>query len=97
MSDDTKPDKLYMGGSCPVHGTAPVLRVRDDGFDVGMLHPLRDGQPIPPGGELVELKRCADGSYDARTVEGGPAMVNSPAFKQGWDNIFGGKQEVGRA
>ena len=72
--------------------------MREDGFDLGMLHPLRDGMPIPPGGELVQLDRCEDGSYDARSVDAsGPAMVNSPKFKRGWDSIFGGTQAVGQA
>ncbi len=34
---------------------------------------------------------------DPQAARCGPAMVNSDAFREGWDTIFGKKQTVGQA
>ena len=45
-------------------------------------------------GNVFNVKPLSKGGSDSPK---GPAKVNSPAFKSGWDNIFGSKAPVGQA
>ena len=92
---------------CPLvkneDNSVTTVRINDDGkVYVGSVTPTKDGQPIPPGTQLLHTTPL-EGS--APWVEGevvynpenaseghsGPAMVNSSAYKAGWDTIFGKK------
>ena len=44
------------------------------------------------GDELVALA-----GERANSEKSGPPKCNSNAYRRGWDNIFGGQQEVGQA
>jgi len=76
-------------------GRLTVERI-DEGFRTGYCVPPVDGQPIPRGAELCEMRQRSDGVWEKRVPRSGPAMVNSPAYRVGWDSIFG-KQPVGEA
>ena len=79
----------YVGPLCR-HGKAPALIRESDGKTRRCsVRPVREGEPLPTGSTTLFSKR-ADGSYAVDDIEvDGPAMVNSAAFRDGWDNIFG--------
>lgn len=84
-----------------------VSRRRDGEVTVGEATKLKDGAPLPSGGEIVYLKESKVGNplYDVvdsyklpgadsdPTESSGPAMVTSPAFRANWDSVFGGGDE----
>jgi len=54
----------------------------------------------PPEGvdvETVRLEHVGQGVARVAEVISGPAKVNSRAYCDGWDTIFGSKQAVGEA
>ena len=73
---------------------------------VGECWPCKEGQPLN-GTPVVALKRKGDGVYDVvgeygadpnhcSGEAGGPALVASDAYRDGWDRIFGARP-VGQA
>jgi hypothetical protein len=66
-------------------------------LEAGILQPLREGHPI--SGEVISLKQRGDFpfAYDVTTelaapdapVSDGPPQVASPAYRKGWDAIWG--------
>lgn len=61
--------------------------------------PLEEGKSLPDDAMLLEQRKGSP-VYDVigsvEEMKKGPSKVNSPAFKRGWDNIFG-KTTVGEA
>lgn len=61
----------------------------------GVMRPIREGEAIH--GNCFYLKRRGDSDvYDVEDVpvpdsaeSAGPAKVSTPAFRKGWDRIFG--------
>jgi hypothetical protein len=96
-----KPDVLWVGDPSDDGSAARVLRMRDDRIETGELRAAKDGQPVV--GELVKLSRrteherlfdvevLARGPAPARadTAASRPALVNSDAYRAGWESIFG--------
>jgi hypothetical protein len=82
------------------NGLRPFVRhTADHEMMVGVSRIVEDGKPIPEGGTLLNLTALDDqGTYSVETMyeSKGPAKVNSPRYKQGWDAIFG-KTTVGSA
>lgn len=66
--------------------------------EVGVLRPVVDGKPVL--GELVSLKAREDGFCDVESLARpspaprGPARVSSPAYRNGWGRVFGGKKPL---
>ena len=60
---------------------------------------MKEGENILPGQDVIQLVKTEDGHYTATdlsddsdpTDHAGPAMVNSKKFRDGWDQVFGGK------
>ncbi|HEY5147839.1 MAG TPA: hypothetical protein VII82_13785 [Polyangiaceae bacterium] len=92
-----------------VHGAtgdgegARVLRARPGHLETGEIRPLRQGQPLASGGEVVRLVERPDAPclYDvkvdykvpAATVPaaragGGPAQVATRAYRDSWERTF---------
>jgi hypothetical protein len=95
-NQDDEVDRAVMGPACQ-HGYAPIVRYRNGTVrDVGFIMPAREGVPVPAGAELVNLRRREDGAYDCTTLVKGPPQVSTPAYREGWDSIFG-KREVAQA
>jgi hypothetical protein len=78
-----------------------VLRAREERLEVGELRALQEGRPIT--GEVVTLSPRKDNprvcdvteSYAPPTTHHkGPAKVATPAYREGWDEIFGKKAPV---
>lgn len=79
-----------------------VMRKDSEGNpEFGHMTYADDGKSIPPGGELAILENVGeDGWGNATTLYtqtlNGPAQVATPAYREGYDRIFG-KKEVGLA
>lgn len=72
----------------------------DHSFTSGVMRQTPDGRPLRDDAVLVEPREGTPYYNVVGTVaelKKGPSKVNSPAFKRGWDNIFGKKPEVGQA
>jgi hypothetical protein len=75
-------------------------RSQEAPLEAGVLQPLREGHPI--SGEVISLKQRADFpfAYDVTTElpapeaseSDGPPQVASPAYRKGWDAIWGGRR-----
>lgn len=83
------------------NGMRPFVRHHDDcSISSGLSRVLKDGDSIEGYDSVLRLTPDKDGqTYSVKTLyEGskGPAKVNSPRYKQGWDSIFG-KTTVGSA
>jgi hypothetical protein len=83
-------------------GALCLAHTRDHRMQLGELRPLREGESLTPGAKLLRLRE-SDGAYEevplGQEAKGGPALVNSAAYRAGWGRIFGGNRtpEVGQA
>jgi hypothetical protein len=78
------------------NGERVLLRHDHEEVSVTTIVPHADGKPIPPDRDLIAIQKHPDGSLSCETLwEGageashGPAKVSSPAFRTGWDAIWG--------
>lgn len=61
------------------------------------LRSVVEGEPMPEGA-IGCMTRLDDGTYGpVPASHAGPARVTSEAYRVGWDRLFGGRHEVGRA
>lgn len=91
------------------HAVAPGVHVairRQDGEEKRVLvHAAEDGETIRPGSELAIVGDPTDEQDGVcwQPLESiykntsGPAQVATPAYRDGYDRIFGKKQKVGIA
>ena len=95
-------DRIQLG---PQVGPDTRLGVRDRNgrFSPTGLRRVRGGESVD-GAEVIHLSEAdAEGwhevttLYDGRATEGGPAQVATPAYREGYDRIFGKKPTVGLA
>jgi len=63
---------------------------------VNTITPHRDGDPIVPNTELLKIEKNPDGGLSCETIwspddapSTGPTKVTSPAYRSGWDAIWG--------
>jgi hypothetical protein len=71
------------------------LRAQGGKLKEGWLIPVRNGQPFPPGAEIVQGKACAEqGVLSLTTVykPKGPGQVATPAFRKNYDAVFKSKR-----
>jgi hypothetical protein len=92
-----------------VHGAtgdgegAKVLRLRPGQLETGEVRPIRDGQPLTPGGEVVRLVERPDATcvYDVKVdckvpelpapsprPASGPPQVATRAYRDSWERTF---------
>jgi len=88
-------DQMRLG-----HGAA--IRRQDGKLSVGTFVEVKEGQPIPEGYELIRVgAEGEDGWRDVTSIYGGersgPAQVATPAYREGYDRIFGKKPVIGEA
>ena len=65
---------------------------------VGELTPTQEGQPLQPGEELVQVFASEEqGTVRLRTLykHGGPSRASTPAYRDGYDAVFGRKVKAG--
>lgn len=84
-------------------GVRVGVRRRGDEVQAVSLTTMKDGTSLTPGSELIDIEEH-DGRYMAKTLYkvplaggDGPAQVATPAYRDGYDRIFGGKRSVGLA
>ena len=83
-------------------GRGAAIRRNGDGFGFGTFSEVKEGQPIREGAELIRIgPEDDDGWRDVTSIyeheRSGPAQVATPAYRDGYDRIFGGKQKMGLA
>lgn len=94
----TGEDVAFLGPPAEGGGVHVVRHRPDHTWEAGVLRDVEDGRPLH--GELVRLTQRDGPGYSVETLHGrgeGPAMVNSQAYKDGWENIFGQKVPAGEA
>lgn len=86
------------GPPLPNGGRACIHHAEDHTVRPGVLMPMEEGKAIPDNAMLLEAREGTNlynvvGSIasmkEERQERKGPSKVNSRAFKNGWDNIFG--------
>jgi hypothetical protein len=75
-----------------------TIKRQDGSVQFGTFDEMREGQPIPKGAELVQVDYHPENEWhNSETLyRNGPAQVATPAYREGYDRIFG-KKEVGLA
>lgn len=91
-------DELQAGPDLGDGSHVYVRHTADHDIQMGTLHPIREGQPIPEGSmHLTPIGET--GRYRVEPIptsaSKGPAKVNSRAYRDNWDSIFGQKMSVG--
>jgi len=83
-----KPEKVRVLG---IKDDGRMLIVDDSG-EVSSTRPLKAGVPLDPSSDVVEFEATDRPHVLTKRVlyKGkGPAKVSSPAFREGWDEVFG--------
>jgi hypothetical protein len=102
---DNHSDVIAVGPVLP-NGDITFVRQREEDtgtvIESGTMRVLPEGPPEDKPDDVSDVLRIShlqDNLYRVDEVvhKGGPAMVNSAAYKSGWDTIFGGTQTVGQA
>lgn len=101
--DAATADVISFGAELP-SGEVPFVRTRADEEGnltiEGGVAAITEGEPPASNGdgELLRLEHLHDNHFEVVEVLGkGPVKVNSRAYRQNWDSIFGAKQTVGQA
>jgi hypothetical protein len=88
-------DEIWFGP-----GVYAALRRTPDG-EVRQVtcSPMRSGAPLRLGAELANVSEGNEDGWHPLTsiYKSGPAQVATPAYREGYDRIFGKKQKVGLA
>ena len=95
-------DELKVGPAMDDGSHVAVRHTADHQIRIGFVRPLQEGKPVHGEVFTVEPKDEEHGVYRVQTIvdtksSSGPAKVNSPAFHDGWERTFGGKQTIGQA
>lgn len=104
MSDSPKKDDLPPGedfaiplGPSDDGGLRVIRHHSDHTVSSGTFRMIEEGKPVH--GEIVEARAREEGGFSLKSVykpeSAGPAKVNSPAFKDGWDRIWEKKRKKG--
>lgn len=94
-------DEYIIPGPPLPDGSRMCLRhAGDHSMRPGVMRVLKDGEPMSENALLLKHREGTP-VYDivgsVAEMKKGPSKVNSPAFKSGWDRIFGNKTPVGSA
>jgi hypothetical protein len=100
--DDDKKDDVDIMYPAPFQlpcGGYPYVRIKNGETLHGAVHPMKEGQPAPPGAEILKLESNDGNGFKVTTLlaGSGPAQVANEKYRSGWDNIFGAKTTVGKA
>lgn len=99
MSDECKcRDEITVGPQIAPDGSRVCVRhTEDHQVGLGVMRPIEDGKPVLDG-EVVSLQRIEGDRFAITTLyHAGPPKVTFPAYRDGWDRIFGKEPEVGQA
>lgn len=83
-----------------------VIRKREDAIEIGEMRAVQEGRPLH--GELVKLKprKESERLFDVEVLasreelgqglgHAGPAQVATEAYRDGWEAIFGAREDPG--
>lgn len=97
-------DELKVIGATGDDSRLFVRHTADHELVAGVMHPVREGEPIYGNVFELESKDEAQGTYHVKDIPipqtstiSKPACVNSREFIDGWERTFGGRQTVGQA
>jgi len=95
-------DFIQLGPKVSEDGTHVGVRYRqDNSVEQVLVQPMVEGRPIPSNAAVLSLSHRQDDIYDVTDSyepgRTGPAMVTSPAYRTGWDQVFGKNATVGQA
>ena len=98
MSDEDhpEPDHIHVEGECPTGGLHAVAMKNGRVMGAGHAQVAKDGQAMLPGQTLYHIDHDGKVVSAVRAPGVGPAKVSTPAFRNGWDRIFGDRP-VGQA
>jgi hypothetical protein len=88
-------DLVIMGPPVGDEGAHLCQRRSAEGIDFQVIRPIQEGEPIPDN--AVDLKHISGPFYSSTPARKGPSTAASPAFRSGWDRIFGKSADVGQA
>ena len=75
---------------------AAIRHTEDHQTSLGLAFRCENGKPLPANAEPLE--HIEGNRYRTSPLEHvGPSRAATPAYRDGWDRIFGGKQPVGQA
>lgn len=112
MAEDPKKpcsreDEIKVGPSVGDDARLFVRHTADHHQVLGVMRPVREGEPLTGNVFTVEPKDPANGVYKvtdlplpkpAPSTHAGPARANSREFLDGWERTFGGRSAaVGQA
>lgn len=116
MADNNKKDERDFILLGPKNDDGSIICMRhkaDHTTQIGTIAPVKNGEPIQPGQQIVQLKQGDGPGLDVEVLYGGepeemhsvpvkmshkgPAMVTTPEFRRNYDRIFGTKPVVGSA
>jgi len=86
-------------GPCLGNGRHAALVEKDGQEHETTVKFAKEGESVAPGQSLVQLGASDNEGWHEGTVlfHNGPAQVATPAYRDGYDRIFGKKTEVGMA
>jgi hypothetical protein len=67
----------------------------DGAVEIGVCRKIESAADLIPGAELA--KHQPDGTWRVEGTIPGGGQVATAAYRQGWDNIFGGRTQVGQS
>ena len=97
--NNTKKDQIRFGPSVSPGVLEATIRRQDGEIEIGTVREVQEGQPVQEGHEYLQMEvgDTPDGWHSFDTLyKSGPAQVATPAYRAGYDRIFG-KREVGVA
>lgn len=100
-----KEDVVFVHSAAPGGEGFRVIRKREDTLEIGEIRAAKEGQPLH--GDLVRLKprEESDRLFDVETLvsreetqralpaRSGPAQVATTSYREGWEAIFGQREE----
>lgn len=93
-------ESVVMGGPVlPLPGEPRMCMMHDAEHNLkpGLMYPMKEGVPIPENAHLLE--HVGGNIYkpgpSVAQLKQGPVQVSTPAYRQGYDRIFGKKPVVG--
>ena len=92
-----KSDEIRFGRQVDRDTHLAVRRDADGNEREVVVRKPKDGTPVGPRTEILSVSpKCHDGWHAVQTIYG-PPQVATPAYREGYDRIFGKKPDVGVA
>ena len=98
MEDDKVPGKgedfFVQIGETDGGQQVVVHHQADHSLKLGVLHPMREGMPIPDDAVLVRRREGTnvwDSEGDVASLRKGPSKAVTRAYRNGYDKVFGPK------